>query len=155
LGYHLIGVDLLRQHPLVGVGPDNYQEHYLDYKYRAMPGRRLEARAMHNMYLSVAVETGLLGFVCFAGILLVALRGLARARARAPDPESRWMAEAVQFAFAVFLVACVFGAAETSKYLWILSGLAMAVAQLALPPVEPGPGRNLEAPGSASLQPTV
>jgi len=133
LGYHLIGADLLIRHPLIGVGPDNYKQHYLDYRYRSMPGRRLEPRAMHNMYLSVAVESGLVGFGCFAGILAVALIGLHRVRKLSPDPDGRAMAEAVQFAYVLFLVTCVFGAVETNKFMWVLTGLAVAVGRVELP----------------------
>jgi O-antigen ligase len=114
-----------------GVGPDNFKEHYQDFKYRYMPGRALEPRALHNMYLSVPVEAGLLGFACFGALLFVAMRDLGRARIRAPDPEARALAEALHFAFGVYLMICVFGSSESSKYLWIFAGLSVALAEVA------------------------
>jgi len=130
LGYQLIGLDLLQKHPLLGVGPDNYRVHYLDFDYRFMPGRFLVARELHNMYLSVTVETGLLGIACFAAMLGATLFGLARVMREQPGSELACYAEALQFTLGLFLATCLFGAVETNKLLWVLLGLGTVVAVL-------------------------
>ncbi len=131
-GYHLIGLDLLASHPLVGVGANNFNEHYTRFEYRLMPGRfRLESRSLHNMYLAIATEQGLLGFACFAGLLWVALGSVHRARARAPDAEARAFAESIEFAFVVYLLCAFFAVAGFNKFTWVLIGLVLAVARLA------------------------
>lgn len=134
VGYHVIGIDLLKRHPVFGVGPDNFGPHYVAFDYRFAPGRRLASRALHNMYLSIAVETGLFGFACFAGMLGAALWGVHCARRDGPTPTLRMNSEAIQFALVVFLLTATFGAAETTKYLWILLGLSAVVARLASRP---------------------
>lgn len=130
IGYHLIGLDLLGRHPVLGVGPQNFRWHYLDFEYRSMPGRFMEKRDLHNMYLSVPVETGLVGFVCFAAMLMLAVRGLTRVRRRGGDTELSVYAEALEFSFGLLLVAAAFGALETSKFLWIFLGLAVAIDRI-------------------------
>jgi O-antigen ligase len=130
VGYHLIGLDLLGRNPVLGVGPQNFRWHYLDFEYRSMPGRFLEKRDLHNMYLSVPVETGLVGFVCFAAMLIVAVRGLMRVRRRGGEADLPAYAEAMEFSFTLLLIAAAFGAMETSKFLWIFLGLAVAIDRI-------------------------
>jgi len=130
LSYHIIGWDLFIQHPLLGVGPGNFPYHFIEEVYRWMPGRYLIPRELHNTYLEVLTETGLLGFSCFAGMLLLALRGLARTLRTGTDPLIRHYAEALQFAYVAFLAASVFMPHQYNKYLWIFAGLAIAVTRL-------------------------
>ena len=136
LGYHMVGLDLLAQNPLLGVGPDNFGQHYIDYDYRWVEGRQLESRALHNMYLSVAAETGLLGFSFFSAMIVISLVGLNRTRKRSHDPELRMLAEAVQFGYVLFLIAAVSLPAVTNKYTWILISLSAAVSLIAQQPAK-------------------
>jgi O-antigen ligase len=144
-GYNLIGVDLLVQHPILGVGPGNFQHWYTDPDYRWIPGRTLLPRQLHNMYLEVAVETGLIGFACFMAIIGSAVRGLMQAARRADAPEFRWMGRSMLFGFGAFLLASVFVPNEYQKYLWLLSGIAVALGRLSrLPEPEPAGRRALD-----------
>jgi O-antigen ligase len=129
-GYNLIGLDLLAHHPVLGVGPGNFQHWYVDPEYRWIPGRTLAPRQLHNMYLEVAVETGIVGFSCFAAIIGSALHALVRTRRRPGAPEFRWMAGALLFGFCAFLMASVFVPNEYQKYLWLLSGLSVSVGRI-------------------------
>ena len=60
-------------------------------------GRRMETRALHNTYLAVAVEYGLIGFAFFAVMILSVIYGLHKARTQSRDPTVAHLAEAVQF----------------------------------------------------------
>jgi O-antigen ligase len=131
LGYHKVGFDLVAKNPLLGVGPGNFGKHYVDYDYRWIDGRQLESRALHNMYLSVAAETGLPGFVFFSAMIVIALVGLNKARKSARDPELRMLAEATQIGYVLFLIAAGALPAATNKYTWILTSLAVAVSLIA------------------------
>lgn len=53
------GFELLAQNPLIGVGSNAYQE--------AVPSKIVA----HNTYLSILVESGLVGFILFMGLLAV------------------------------------------------------------------------------------
>jgi O-antigen ligase len=129
-GYNLIGVDLLMQHPVLGVGPGNFQHWYTTPEFRWIPGRTLLPRQLHNMYLEVAVETGLIGFSCFLAIIGCAIRGLVQAQRRFDHPDFRWMGHSLLFGFCAFLLASVFVPNEYQKYLWLLSGIGVAIGRL-------------------------
>jgi len=131
LGYHEVGFDLVAKNPLLGVGPGNFGKHYVGYDYRWVDGRQLESRALHNLYLSVAAETGLPGFAFFSAMIVISLVGLNRTRKYARDPELRMLAEAIQIGYVLFLIAAVALPAVTYKYTWILTSLAVAVALIA------------------------
>jgi len=130
-GYHVIGLDLLSKNPVVGVGPSNYGQHYVDYEYRWVEGRLLETRSLHNTYLSIAVEFGLVGFTIFAALILSVMRGLQRVRKHSRDPTLVHLAEVIQYGLAALLIAIVTIPAIGSKLLWTLFALATAVYSLA------------------------
>jgi len=129
--YNVIGLELFVENPLVGVGPGNFRRHYLDQEFRWLPGRTLHPRNLHNMYMSVAAETGLFGILCFLAILLAALVGLQDVRTRARSPRLRLIAEAMQFAFVGYLIASAFTPNEYTKYTWILAAISIAMTRLA------------------------
>lgn len=81
---------MIRSAPLLGVGLDNWQEHY----FRTKSDVQQETVKTHNDYLQLLAETGVLGFLSFAAILGLGLRkALVRPSQPAPDPEppSPWL----------------------------------------------------------------
>jgi len=155
LGYQLIGFDLLMKYPILGVGAGNFRHHYMSHEYRFMPSRTLAERELHNMYLSVTVQSGLLGFACFGGMLAVSLSGLTRVMRESSDQEAVVCAEALQFGYVLFLIACVVAPATTNKLTWILTGLAAVAPRVLLEGgrTEPNPGEGGTL--SAALAPLV
>lgn len=124
--YNLIGLDLLTQYPLLGVGPGNFPHHFSDPAYRYMPGRTLLGRELHNMYLSVAVQFGL-GSIPFFAMLGYAYSRL-KAVARAPaDPQFRVLALSLGYGFGAYLIASLFLPNEYTKYTWLLCALCAAL----------------------------
>lgn len=80
---------IVARSPLLGVGLDNWQDHYFQTKSEVQQ----EAKKTHNDYLQVLAETGIVGFLALAGLLILGLRqGLARDAAPGPDPADppRW-----------------------------------------------------------------
>jgi O-antigen ligase len=80
--------------PLLGVGLDNWQEHY----FRTKSDVQQETIKTHNDYLQILAETGIAGFLAFAAILGLGLRkALVRESAPAadPDPPSPWLTAGV------------------------------------------------------------
>jgi len=130
VGYHIVGLELLREHPIVGIGPGTFGEHYVGFEFRWVEGRRLETRALHNTYLAVAVEYGVVGFVFFAAMILCVLYSLHRTRKKARDPTVAHLAEAAQFGLVIFLISIASLPALGNKILWIILGLATAIAAL-------------------------
>jgi O-antigen ligase len=83
------GWDMARDHPLVGVGPGNYEAAYPRYYI----GDWLEALGhSHNYYINTFAELGLIGLVIFLGFTVtIFVRFIAAAR-RAGASQSVWRA---------------------------------------------------------------
>lgn len=130
LGYNLIGLDLLKDHPILGVGPGNFKEHYVATEFRYYPGRTLLPRQLHNMYLSVAVEYGIPAFICFMTFIWQALSGLWRIDNSGEESELRSLVRALLIAYIAYLMASVFVPNEYNKYTWLLTGISIAAIRI-------------------------
>jgi O-antigen ligase len=76
---------IIKDAPLGGVGLDNFREYYTATK----PDAAWETVYAHNDYLQVLAETGVFGFLAFAGILAWGLRkALPREAARPEEPRA-------------------------------------------------------------------
>jgi O-antigen ligase len=72
----LVGWMMFRDHPILGVGYNNYPVHYQSYSRQLGLDPRIEQRSAHNLYIEIAAETGLLGLTAFGILVFGALRGL-------------------------------------------------------------------------------
>ncbi len=123
--------------PIHGVGIGNYTSRYDDYVgATASAARQYEDPSdlhyPHNLYLEIAAETGLVGLVIFAGLLLACFGALreARRRLRESDPPLAMIAVALQIALAGFLVGSVFLHLATPRYLFLLFAFAASLQRL-------------------------
>lgn len=101
-----IAINLIRAHPIGGVGINNYQVEMKKYNDTIL-GRRFRTipRPVHNMYLLVMGETGIIGFA--AMLLVLMLFGLIAAKnARSEDPTISVINAAL---FGGFLAMCIHG----------------------------------------------
>ncbi|MFH1854151.1 MAG: O-antigen ligase family protein, partial [Candidatus Omnitrophota bacterium] len=69
LNYWRTAIEIIKAHPLLGVGPGNFQEVFLKYKV----GLR-DTRYAHNIFLHQWSETGLLGLIGLTYLIIVLLR---------------------------------------------------------------------------------
>ncbi|WP_198045953.1 O-antigen ligase family protein [Novosphingobium aquimarinum] len=125
LTYVQIGWDLIKQHPIWGVGPGNFPSHYMDEAYRYLPGRTLNPRELHNTYLDVIVEYGIVGFALFAALIAAAMHSAVVTAHRATSQPLRTIAFALATCLAALLVASFFMPHKDMRYLWLLVGLAL------------------------------
>jgi len=125
--YNVIGADLLVHHPFLGVGPGNFVHHFNDNAYRYLPGRTLLGRELHNMYLSVLVQYGVLGALPFFGMIVYALRHVIAVFRNPVDERMRVMAQALAYGFGAYLIASLFLPNEYTKYTWLLPALCTAL----------------------------
>ena len=125
--YLAVGADLLQQSPVWGVGPGNYPLYFVGDEYRFLPGRRLVERELHNTYLDVAVELGLVGLAFFLALAGAALASAWRSAAGA----LRGPGVALTLALIALLVASLFMPNKDMRYLWLLLGLAFQCGRLA------------------------
>lgn len=120
-------------HPILGVGPGLFPLYY--QQYADLIGLRTQNadREAHDLYVSIAAETGGLGLICFLLIVYVTLRGLARARKRwlIDEPEIANMATAYMLSIVTYLTTGIFLHFAFIRYLWLIMALAAAVIYIA------------------------
>jgi O-antigen ligase len=128
-GSQEVALAMFADHPLGGVGADNYTETYFPYAVRLnVPGA---AENPHNLYLAIAAETGLAGFLTFTGAMLLVLRSLWHRRAvalQSSDRLTEGLATSCLLALLTYLIGVVFLPIAYPRYLWVLVGMALAVA---------------------------
>ncbi|MGO8702217.1 MAG: O-antigen ligase family protein [Candidatus Brocadiia bacterium] len=72
-GYWRAGVSIFAEHPLVGIGLDNFADFYAQKKQ----AEDQEARRAHNDYIQLAAETGLIGILTYLAFLALFWRKVA------------------------------------------------------------------------------
>ena len=127
---NLAGLHMWTDHPLLGVGPDNFEVHYQTYSAAIGIDQRPEERGAHNLYLESLAETGVLGTVAFLGVLWLALGGAWRARSRLEGRDAL-LAEGIAVALVAFLVCAITLHSAYARYEWIFLGLGLAAGCLA------------------------
>lgn len=123
-------LDVLRQHPVLGIGFGSFTEQFEKYKHHSTPPRSVsDATTTENMYLMFACETGVVGLIVSLGLLYRLLVTIYR--------ESKLCQGELLIAlfagFCGFLVDIVTWDALNYPPIrvtfWILAGLAMAIIQ--------------------------
>lgn len=127
---NLAALHMLGDHPILGVGPGNYSQHYLSYSQRIGLDPRLAPRDAHSLYLGTLAETGIVGGCALLAVLWLALRGAWRGRRYLRGGDGL-LAEGIFVSLVSFLVAGLFLHAAYPRYLWILVGFGFVAGELA------------------------
>jgi putative inorganic carbon (HCO3(-)) transporter len=130
---NLAAVNMWADHPLLGVGPDNFEAHYQTYSAAIGIDQRAEARGAHNLYLESFAELGLLGAATFLGVIWLSLRGAWRARSRLEGRDAL-LCEGLAVALGAFLICALTLHSAYARYEWIFLGLGLAAGCLARRP---------------------
>lgn len=133
--------EMFAANPTLGVGAGNYTERFNEYAERMGSTAKdyhdpNAARYPHNLFLEVGAETGVPGFVLFAGALVAAFAALRRVRRTIPAPgedDLRGLGRAFQIALAGYLVSSLFLHGDYQRYLWLLLGMVGAMDTLVMP----------------------
>lgn len=115
---------MLTAHPVLGVGPGGFREHYAAESHDAEVDE--QTPVAHNMYLEVAAELGLPGFALFAGVIGTAAVASERTARRAGPGPRRTEAVAIQASLLAVLVTSTFLSEQYYLPLWSLAALAVA-----------------------------
>jgi len=137
-------------HPVMGVGPGMYREHYREYAERAGLKVKTTDRESHSLYLGLAAEHGLLGLLVFTAIVGVTFWELSRARRRwrRKHPELANLAGGLLMALVGYLAIGFFLHFAYIRYFWLVMGLASAASRVA-----PAPARVARRGGAPSPAP--
>lgn len=129
------GLLMFRDHPLLGVGPGNYEADYL--KYSALVGTSDEdtVRDPHSLPIQIAAETGLAGLITFAGLIwayfVLAERGRHAALQRGARSFADWI-WSLEISVASYLLLSCFLHGAYFRHFWLLMALGATGATLAL-----------------------
>ncbi|MEU5259539.1 O-antigen ligase family protein [Amycolatopsis sp. NPDC021455] len=115
---------MLTAHPVLGVGPGGFREHYAAESHDAEVDE--QTPVAHNMYLEVAAELGLPGFALFAGVLVTAAVTSERTVRRAGPGPARTEAIAIQASLLAVVVTSTFLSEQYYLPLWSLAAVAVA-----------------------------
>jgi probable O-glycosylation ligase (exosortase A-associated) len=125
---------IVAENPITGVGMGAYPQAHFKYSQRTQfDPIALGKRDTHSTYLNLMAETGIPGFLLFAGILIATLRGAHRARrqsaGRFPDLAAQLFY--LEVGLYGFLVAGIWGSygelAPTYLYIAILCAVTMVM----------------------------
>ncbi|HEX3277797.1 MAG TPA: O-antigen ligase family protein [Thermoleophilaceae bacterium] len=130
---NLAALHMWADHPLVGVGPDNFEVHYLDYSTAIGIDQRDQARGAHNLYLEAFAELGLLGGAAFLTLIWLSVRGAWRLRSRLSGRDAL-LGEGIAVALGAFLICALTLHSAYARYEWIFLGLGLAAGCLARRP---------------------
>jgi O-antigen ligase len=126
----------IKERPVTGLGYGSFSAASDDLIFRT-PGASVRAYDLHvqgehahNAYIGTAAELGIPGLMLFLGLLvstaLALRRTAARARARDASFVAR-VANALTISLVGWAIASIFLTTETSRPLWIVVGIALAL----------------------------
>lgn len=127
MSYHVIGVNLVQQSPLLGVGPGNFQREYMSEDYRFQADTFEGARLLHNLYLSIAAQLGIPALLIFLLLCGSSYATLQRLQRRGDNEEVRRMAIMLELGLVSFLLNSLFLPHEYQKYMWLLLAVPPAL----------------------------
>jgi O-antigen ligase len=145
---------LWKEHPVTGIGLDNFRQESFRFarKQKNLHYVRYIAERpdhVHNTYLEVLCETGIVGFTLLLAVIAGCLRAawLAMKRFDASGDEAMaGAARAVIVASLAILTASFFLSNETDLRMWTLLGLGPALLTVAVKRSNERPGEALPAP---------
>jgi O-antigen ligase len=125
------GIEMFMDHSLFGVGIGNFLTHSFHYSGVLPPSHA------HNMFLHIAAETGIFGFLLFMALLWTTWRVLRRtqkAALRRKDAYFFQVSQGLETSLIGFCVAAFFLSQHFNKMLWILIALATSIGRMYLRP---------------------
>ncbi len=148
-----LGLKAFAESPLIGIGSLRF------FSY-AIENSTPFANVIHNAYLDIAAEEGLLGLIPFVAISVLTWTDFTRAQRRARDPragavgirELEVRAVLLQAAFVGVLVNAQFQPIQRAKGFWLIFALSTAIARMTLVRASggamPEPNRSLSLPST-------
>jgi probable O-glycosylation ligase (exosortase A-associated) len=127
------GFQMILEHPLLGVGPENYGRYSAIYNPAVPKG--LQA---HNDFIQTAAESGLGAMVILVAILLLTFRNLAWVRRRTwGNADTRWAyyyAAMLESCLLSYIVGAMFVSLQYFEVFYLLIGMSVCLRRIAADP---------------------
>lgn len=133
LNTYTAALQVIRDHPITGVGLENFVVVYP--RYRSAASEQLTPDVMptmvHSGYLQAAATTGIPGLVAYLALVFSVLFALGRAYASQTDKRTRWLILAFIASITVFLIQDVSGWQEISlsMFFWMILALGLSASR--------------------------
>jgi O-antigen ligase len=131
------------ERPFTGIGYGAFRETAIDRLYKTrntyLGNFKVHKEEVHNAFLGSLAELGLVGLLLFIGVLASAARTLFRIAARARRLGEYFVervANALVIGICGWCVGSLFISTETSRPIWIVVGLSLALPKLLREEVE-------------------
>jgi len=125
----IIAWRMFLDHPLLGVGPDNYAENYLNYSYLLGIDDRLQERQAHSLYLETAAELGLVGLFVLGALIVSTFGSLHSAKKMLKTCRRQelipWVT-GLQYGFTSYLITSIFLHGDYIRYFWFMLAAALS-----------------------------
>ena len=133
LAYWAYGWDVIKDHPIFGVGYNNW----LSYANFAVPDGVIFGRIQlpHNIYIQIAAESGLLGLFCFLLLVIYAFVINARTRKMALQIEHKlyyFMTYGLSMGLVGYLVAGTFVTVFYYPFFWVQIALIVVLHNITM-----------------------
>lgn len=127
------GFQMILEHPLLGVGPENYGRYSALYNPAVAKG--LQA---HNDFIQTAAESGLASLVMLVAILFLTFRNLAWVRRHTwGHAETRWAyyyAAMLESSLLAYLVGAMFVSLQYFELFYLLLGMSVCLRRIVADP---------------------
>jgi len=134
-------LEMVRDHPLLGVGTGNYMTEYFNYLSETPKLSRYFMGWLHNSYLQIWAENGTIGLLVFCGFFLCVFLGLMTAYLKAADIEMRALSLGLLTAFTGYAVEFSGVPVLDQEPGWAVLGLSVALIAIVRREKKEGLGR--------------
>jgi oligosaccharide repeat unit polymerase len=121
------GYKMVKANPILGVGSRRFSEYSRDYTDLSQSNIGLNS---HNTYVEVISTSGILGFICFAGMLRAMLKALKSHDESSDDVNLSLMREGILISLIALMVRSFFDAKPHEWGLYLLAAFALAYVRL-------------------------
>ena len=123
-------LEIIKDHPWLGIGPGLFQKYYLAYQVRFEPYLEWAVPQPHNLFLAFWLQTGLIGLIGFVWLMIIFFRQSFK-KLKSLDIQYSIL---IPFLMAVMIYFLVHGLIDTpywkndlSVVFWLVIGLAIGL----------------------------
>jgi O-antigen ligase len=125
---------MFKENPVVGIGLNNFAYRYQEFSKEIGLAPSASSRSLHNLYLQVVTETGILGMSVFSLMIWLSFQSLLSARRKFLEVgqlDYAHLTTGLAIGFAGYLVAAIFIHASFPRYFYLLLGIIFALPTIA------------------------